>query len=278
MNLTLREVVASCRSEQYPKERSRQREMKIQQTAALKVGELAKQTGLSIRTLHYYDEIGLLSPSRRTESGHRLYVAGDVARLQQVKSLQYLGFSLEEIRETLDRPDFSARRVIELHLSRLREQIELQQKLRERLEKIAARLSPAEEVSAEEFVQTMEVIRMSERLEKYYTPEQLEELEERKRAIGEERIQQVEAEWPELMEQVRAEMDAGTDPSDERVQRLAKRWMELVWEFTGGNPEIGRSVRNVWQQEETIHGVDTGSMREMMEYISRAMTASKKPK
>ena len=252
--------------------------MENQRPTASKVGELAKQTGLSIRTLHYYDEIGLLSPSRRTESGHRLYVAGDVARLQQVKSLQYLGFSLEEIRETLDRPDFSARRVIELHLSRLREQIELQQKLRERLEKIAARLSPAEEVSAEEFVQTMEVIRMSERLEKYYTPEQLEELEERKRAIGEERIQQVEAEWPELMEQVRAEMDAGTDPSDERVQRLAKRWMELVWEFTGGNPEIGRSVRNVWQQEETIHGVDTGSMREMMEYISRAMTASKKPK
>jgi hypothetical protein len=72
-------------------------------------------------------------------------------------------------------------------------------------------------------------------------------------------------------------MDAGTEPSEERVQRLAKRWMELVREFTGGNPEIERSVSNVWQQEETIHGVDTGHMREMGEYVSRAMAASKKP-
>ncbi len=251
--------------------------MKIQQTAALKVGELAKQTGLSIRALHYYDEIGLLSPSRRTESGHRLYTAGDVVRLQQIKSLRYLGASLEEIQETLDRPGFSPRRLIELHLSRLRDQIELQQKLCDRLEEIAARLSSKEEVSAEEFVRTMEVIRMSERLWEYYTPEQREEIEERGRALGEERIRQAEAEWPELMEQVRAEMEAGIEPSDERVQLLAKRWMELVREFTGGNPEIERSVRNVWQQEETIHGVDAGSMREMGEYISRAMAASKKP-
>jgi DNA-binding transcriptional MerR regulator len=57
--------------------------MKTQQPAALKVGELAKQTGLSVRTLHYYDEIDLLSPSRRNEAGHRLYTAGDVVRLRQ---------------------------------------------------------------------------------------------------------------------------------------------------------------------------------------------------
>jgi DNA-binding transcriptional MerR regulator len=251
--------------------------MKALRSVDLKVGELARRTGLSVRALHYYDEIGLLSPSRRTGAGHRLYTPGDVGRLQQIKSLRYLGFSLEEVRDCLDRPDFSPRRVIELHLSRLREQIELQQRLYDRLEEIAARLSSKEEVSAEDFVQTMEVISMSERLWKYYTPEQREEIEERGRALGEERIRQVEAEWPELMEQVRAEMDAGTDPSDERVQRLAKRWMELVREFTGGNPEIERSVRNVWQQEETIHGMDTGPMREMGEYVSRAMAASKEP-
>lgn len=243
----------------------------------MKVGELAKRTGLSVRTLHYYDEIDLLSPSQRTGSGHRLYTAGDVARLQQIKSLRYLGFSLEEIRDYLDRPDFSPRQVIESHLSQLREQIELQRKLCKRLEEISVRLSSTEEVSAEEFVRAMEAISMSERLEKYYTPEQLEELEERKRMLGEERIRQVEVEWRELMEQVRAEMEAGTDPSDERVQRLAKRWMQLVEEMTGGNPEIERSVRNMWHQEETLMGMDTRQMQEMMEYISRAMAASKKP-
>src|SRR3954452_18682683 len=96
---------------------------------ALKVGELARRTGLTIRTLHHYDEIGLLKPSLHTESGHRLYTAGDVARLQQVLSLRQLGFSLEEVRACLDRPGFSPLEVLRLHVVRLREQIELQQKL-----------------------------------------------------------------------------------------------------------------------------------------------------
>ncbi len=77
---------------------------------ALKVGELAKRTGLTVRTLHHYDEIGLLKPSLKTESGHRLYTGRDVARLQQVLSLRQLGFSLEQVRDCLDRPGFSPRR------------------------------------------------------------------------------------------------------------------------------------------------------------------------
>jgi MerR family transcriptional regulator, thiopeptide resistance regulator len=52
------------------------------QPVALKVGDLAKQTRASVRTLHYYDEIGLLSPSHRTEAGYRLYSEDDIIRLQ----------------------------------------------------------------------------------------------------------------------------------------------------------------------------------------------------
>jgi DNA-binding transcriptional MerR regulator len=243
--------------------------------AGWKVGELARRTGLSVRTLHYYDEIGLLSPSQRTDAGHRLYTADDVVRLQQIKSLQHLGFTLREVREFLDRPDFPLGRVIELHLSRLKERIELQERLCDLLERVAGRLRSGEEVSSGEFVNTvMEVIDMSERLHRYYTPEQLKYLEERGREVGEERIRQAEAEWSELIDQVRAEMEAGTDPSNERVQALARRSMELVNEFTGGDPGIERSLNNMWQQEETIHGIDTGEMRAMMAYLSEAMAAS----
>jgi DNA-binding transcriptional MerR regulator len=86
---------------------------------ALKVGELARRTGLTIRTLHHYDEIGLLKPSLYSESGHRLYTARDVARLQQVLSLRQLGFALEQVRDCLDRPGFSPLEVIRLHVARL---------------------------------------------------------------------------------------------------------------------------------------------------------------
>ena len=243
-----------------------------------KVGELAERTGLSVRALHHYEEIGLLVPSGRTEAGHRLYADGDVMRLQQIASLRSLGFSLAEIREFLDAPSFSPGRVIELHIARIRERIELERRLCDRLEAVADLLVTTEDPvgdSAEKFVETvMEVTKMSERIEKYYTPEQLEQLERRRQELGEERIRAAQEEWPVLMEQVRVEMEAGTDPADERVQRLARRWMELVEEFTGGDAGIRRSVTNMWQQEESLMGMDTDDMREMMCYISSANAAS----
>ena len=72
----------------------------------MKIGELAKQIGLSIRTLHYYDQVGLLAPSQHTKAGHRLYSEGDIIRLQQIVSLRQLGFALSEIRDCLDSPDY----------------------------------------------------------------------------------------------------------------------------------------------------------------------------
>src|SRR5437762_6619436 len=125
---------------------------------ALKVGELAKRTGLTIRTLHHYDEIGLLKPSLHTEAGHRLYTAADLARLRQVLSLRQLGFALEEIAGCLDRHGFSPLEVIRLHVARLREQIEKQRGLCERLEGLAAAFRAAGEVSADEFLHTIEVM------------------------------------------------------------------------------------------------------------------------
>jgi DNA-binding transcriptional MerR regulator len=236
------------------------------------VGELARQTGLSVRTLHYYDEIGLLCPSHHTESGHRLYVAADVARLQQIKSLRQLGFSLEEVRGCLQSPEFAPLGVLRLHAARLTEQIEVQRQLVGRLERIARALERAEEVSAEEFIRTIEAMTM---LDRYYTPEQLKQLEERRAKVGEDRIREVEAEWPALMEEVKAEMEKGTDPADPRVQALAQRWMGLVGEFTGGDPGIENSVKNLWQQEQHIHGIDTGPVRQMMDYIQKALAAGK---
>src|SRR5262249_4441360 len=153
---------------------------------------------------------GLLRPSERTGSGHRLYTTGDIARLQQVRSLRQLGFSLEEIRAWQRQPGSSARGVVELHLGRLRGQVEQLEPLRRCLEAIAARLDAAEEVSVADLTRTIEVMTMFEKFEKYYTPEQMEEIKERGRQLGEERIRQVEGEWPVLIAQVRAEMDKGT--------------------------------------------------------------------
>jgi DNA-binding transcriptional MerR regulator len=77
------------------------------QTLAIKVGEIAKRTGLTVRTLHFYEELGLLIPSERTEAGHRLYSAEDAMRLQQIKSMRQMGFSLDDIKNCLSSKEFS---------------------------------------------------------------------------------------------------------------------------------------------------------------------------
>jgi MerR family transcriptional regulator, thiopeptide resistance regulator len=236
-----------------------------------KVGEIAKRTGLTVRALHHYDQIGLVSPSHRTRAGHRLYGTGDLARLQQVLSLRQLGFSLEEIRDVLGRPDFSPRRVLELHIDRLRGRIEEQERLCRRLEALAARVGPADEISAEELIETMEAIVM---FEKHYTPEQLKALEDRRALLGEDALRQAEAEWPELIAKVRAALEGGKDPASPEVQALARRWMELVQQFSGGDAGIERSAANLLREEPEARdrfGLDP----RLFEYVGKAMAAAK---
>jgi DNA-binding transcriptional MerR regulator len=246
---------------------------------ALKVGELARRTGLTIRTLHHYDEIGLLRPSLHTEAGHRVYAAEDIARLQQVISLRQLGFSLEEVGNCLDRPGFSPLEVMDLHVTRLREQIELQGKLCERLEAVAVRMRSAGEVSADEFLRTIEgMVMMEKLLEKYFTPEQLQSHKRRSEQIGEERVKQVLGEWPELLALVRAEMEKGTDPADAKVHVLAKRWRALVNEFSGGDPELEQAEKRLWQEQGdnimTHFGMEHDP-RLAAEYIDKAIKIAK---
>ncbi|MCH9033429.1 MAG: MerR family transcriptional regulator [Planctomycetes bacterium] len=240
-----------------------------------KVGELATQTGVSVRTLHYYDEIGLLSPSQRSGSGHRLYGADDVVRLQQIKSCRQLGFSLAEIRDLLSRPDYAPQQVIQLHIERLEEQIQLQRRLCSRLEAIAKRLRAAEQVSVDEFVSAIKEIEMVEQFEKYYTPQQLRELEKRRQVVGEDRMREAEGEWKQLLEQIRSEMAKGTDPASETMQRLAKRYQGLIDEFTGGNKEIEESLRRMYKAEPDIAG-DKGYTPDpkMAEYVGKSLAAA----
>lgn len=71
----------------------------------MQIGEVAERTGLSLRTIRYYGEVGLVVPSSRTEGGFRLYTDDDVARLELVKMMKPLEFSLEEMREVIDALD-----------------------------------------------------------------------------------------------------------------------------------------------------------------------------
>ncbi len=85
------------------------------------VKDAARLAGVSIRTLHHYDSIGLLVPSARTGAGYRLYTDDDLLRLQQILIGRALGLSLEEIRRSLDDPKFDRKTALLDQKKRLRE-------------------------------------------------------------------------------------------------------------------------------------------------------------
>jgi DNA-binding transcriptional MerR regulator len=243
-----------------------------------KVGELAARTGLTVRTLHHYDAIGLLCPSGRTESnhgsGHRLYTAADVTKLHQILCLKQLGFGLEQIREYMTRADYDPRQVIRLHLEDVRRRAAELAELGDRLQGLAETLDRADAVSPETFLETIEVMTM---IEKYYTPEQLEYLEKRRQEGGpamEEAIQKAPQMWADLHNDVKAAMDAGVPPTDPKAQALAKRWFDLVSAFTGGDPGIFNSLRNMYQSEDNVAGMDVKAMNPGMDWIQKAAAAA----
>jgi len=212
-----------------------------------KVGELASASGVTVRTLHWYDEISLLRPSHRTASGHRLYEAADAERLQQIRSLQALGLSLDEVKATLSGPGFSPRDLLVEQISRLQKRIEEERTLCERLERIVTRMDENEQADAGELLAAIREMQMIEKIESFYTPEQLETLRKRREALGEETIEAVQKEWPELMRKIRDEMDKGTDPTSPEVRKLVARHEELLQQFHGGDPGIIESMKNVYR-------------------------------
>jgi len=234
LNLTLRQHLG-C---QHQPQSSGKTGVEETMPSLLKVGELAKQTGLSVRTLHYYDEIGLLMPSHRTEAEHRLYSDRDIIRLQQILSLRQLGLSLSEISDCLENPDYSLPQVIDLHRDRLREQIALSHSLLKRLNGIAQGLQTSQSVAVETLIETMETITMSGR---YFTAEQ--------QAVLEDRFEAHEAEWQDLLTQVQSEMANGTELNSPNVRYLARRWLSSMKTFVDGDNDIYAALARMVQQE-----------------------------
>lgn len=233
-----------------------------------KIGELADKTGLTNRTIRYYGEIGLLKPVKRSRSGYRLYSREELERLQKIRSLKFLGFQLEEIKECLEDPDYDLESIIYRQMKQVRMEIELGKQLYSRLEAIAKQMESAEQPSADDILLTL---RTMTDYEKYYSKDQLDHLERRREELGEERIQEVQEEWKTLISEVRSEMEKGSDPESDRMQELAARWEKLIQEFTGGNPGIRKSLGNMYQNENP-QKVSHGMMdNEVMEFIGKAM-------
>ena len=204
-----------------------------------KIGELARRTGLTVRTLHHYDEIGLLSPAERSDGGHRVYGEADVQRLYRIVSLRCARLpARRDRRRRSTRRRFDPRAAVDDHLARLEAQIAQQQQLLEH-----ARGGCCERLDADDFLTTIEELTMRER---YYTPEQLDQLEQRRQALGEDAISDVEREWARDLRHPARRDGRGHRPRRPAAAPARRaRAASCVAMFTGGDPGIRGALKKM---------------------------------
>jgi DNA-binding transcriptional MerR regulator len=234
-------------------------------SAVLKVGEVAERTGLTVRTLHHYDEIGLMKPSRRTGKGQRLYSRDDLERLQKIVSLRQLGFSLDEIARLLQGTGAALSTVVELHLKGVKERLEQTQDLYQRLQAMAELLRSGEAPSLDDLLASIKETVM---YEKYFTQEQIEQL--RNRAA---QLPTAEA-WRDVAAAVRGEFDKGTPPAAPSMQALARKWRDLVNGITGGDAGIRQGLVALHNAEADVAARFFGPVVDdsVLKYIAEAVS------
>jgi DNA-binding transcriptional MerR regulator len=182
----------------------------------LKVGELAKKTGLTIRTLHHYDAIGLLSPSSRSDAGYRLYNRADIARLHAIQALRQIGMQLSDIVELLARPEQSLSTVVRQQITVLDRQIAQATDLRTRLQLLDVRLDNGDQPEMGDWLSTLELMST---YGKYFTPAELKKIVKN--------WKEIESEWSVLIKDLEKFMQRSVDSHSLELQPLARRWMEL---------------------------------------------------
>ena len=235
-----------------------------------KVGALAKKTGLTVRTLHHYDDIGLLSPTGRTSAGHRLYDSDDVARLRQIVALRQVGLSLADIAEYMRRPGADLSSVLRRQAEFMRSRIREEERLCMRIEAVLDRGKGESGVSDEELMQgIMETIMF----EKHYTQEQLDQLAERAKTVGADRIQAVQQEWADLFATLDDARKKGVSPDDSSLDELRAKARGLIAEFTGGDTGIRESLDRAVDQDRSAMYEAWGIDEEQGAYYMAVMAA-----
>jgi DNA-binding transcriptional MerR regulator len=214
--------------------------------------EFAKIAGVTVRTLHHYDRIGLLKPSGYTNTGYRLYRKHDLVRLQQIVTLKFIGFSLSEIKRLLNSSSFDLRLALNQQRDILAEKRrQLDQAVRA-IEKAHALLETESEPDWQAFKRIIEVINMQNNMDwtkKYYSEEAQQKIAERAQSIPHEVIEKAQNDWAVLIAEVEQAVVEGVSPTSERAAGLAMRWRELIRGFTGGSTEIQAGLNKMYSDQ-----------------------------
>jgi DNA-binding transcriptional MerR regulator len=225
----------------------------------LKVGELAKRTGLTVRALHHYDAIGLLQPSVRSQAGYRLYDKDDIARLHAIQALRNLGFPLNEIDGMLSASGASLPDIILRQMNTLDQEIAKAMELRRSLSMLHDSLAAGTPPNTDEW---LAALRSMATRGKYFTADEIRFITENWKRI--------EAEWQPLLEEVRAALQASVPVDSPLAQGLARKWMDLSMRWMHNDLDLLVRWKDMLQKEPEMPGVSDSDYA-LYQYIGSAI-------
>jgi methyltransferase (TIGR00027 family) len=228
----------------------------------LKIGELAKKTGLSIRALHHYDAIGLLSPSQRSDGGARLYGHDDLMRLHRIEALKQLDYSLADVKAALDGPAGAPLDVVKRQIAALDAQALQAQRLSRRLRHLLDLVAAGGETVAADWLDILELMNM---YQKHLSEDELSTL----MATGPGTLQPTDSQWTELVGDVRECMARGMPTDSAAAQALAWRWIRLVILMTRNDPALADKILSLQMNEPRAQAI-LGITPAMLEWIAEA--------
>ncbi|HSM86546.1 MAG TPA: MerR family transcriptional regulator [Candidatus Limnocylindrales bacterium] len=245
-----------------------------------KVSDFAEKAGVTVRTLHHYDRLGLLKPSGRNSAGYRLYGERDLVRLQQIATLKVIGLPLKQIKDLLDGSDLDLAATLALQRGLLTEKYQQIARAIQAIDEAERAIKSSSRPVWDALKKIIEVMEMESNMDwtkKYYSPEAQSKMEERRKLWTPELQARTTQQWQELIADIEGAIAGSEDPAGATAQALARRWSEFTRGFTGGDPEIQKGVNKLYaDQSNWPANFQRPWSDEVQAFITKAMAAAGK--
>ncbi|MBS8264351.1 MerR family transcriptional regulator [Mesobacillus boroniphilus] len=198
-----------------------------------KVKEVAEMTGVSVRTLHHYDRIGLLKPEAVSSVGYRLYSKENLERLQQILVFKEMDFSLHEIKDIIERPEFNRRENLKKHKELLLAKKKRLEGMIRTVEMTIDSIEGGYQMANKDMFKGFDMKEIEEHQKKYseeakerYGKETVENVEKKTAGYSSEDWGNIQGKTDEIYKRIIAGMDHG--PEDPGVQRAVSDWRQFI--------------------------------------------------
>ncbi|MBU5593438.1 MerR family transcriptional regulator [Clostridium sp. MSJ-4] len=216
------------------------------------VKSVADITGVSIRTLHHYDHIGLLRPHNKTESGYRLYSDSDLEKLQQILFFKELDFTLEEIKKVMNSPIYDKKEALKCHKELL---LRKKSRLDNILKSVEITIKAMEgeiDMSKKDMFESFDDSKIEEyrkEVREKYGEEIVDQCDKKTRGYNKDKWNSLNAEGERIFREISLLMNEGA--REEKVQKLIKEHYKYINDnFYNCTPEIYKGLGDLYIQDE----------------------------